>query len=186
MTVENIITLPKNPVTERLLTENHPIMITLRDTVSGGGFLAGITLYGRALMRREDDKWWMYGVRPAAIAESGDTIEQAFVRFRNRYKEVLFDIAQHEPTFDAFKASVEAFFYEPDADDEDERMWEEAFKAIRQAKCAPPAPFTDLPREAPESKPSGITVELLSRPDARFRPSDNATDTFSMPTSLAA
>ena len=48
---------------------SYPVMFTLRDTVSGNGFLAGITLTGRALMKREDDeKWWIYGVRPAAIA----------------------------------------------------------------------------------------------------------------------
>ena len=51
----------------------HPIMLTLRDVISGDGFLAGITLSGRALMRQEDGAWWMYGVRPAAIAEYGET-----------------------------------------------------------------------------------------------------------------
>jgi hypothetical protein len=34
------------------LTE-HPILITLRDVISGDGFLSGITLSGRALMRQE-------------------------------------------------------------------------------------------------------------------------------------
>ena len=48
---------------------NHPIMLTLKDAISGQGFLAGITLSGRALMRHEDGKWWMYGVRPGGIAE---------------------------------------------------------------------------------------------------------------------
>src|SRR5437899_788944 len=72
----------------------HPIMITLQDAISGNGFLAGVTLSGRALMRKEDDgKWWMYGVRPAAIAESGNSPEDTFLRFRTRYKETLLDIA---------------------------------------------------------------------------------------------
>lgn len=164
----------------------HPIMITLRDTISGDGFLAGITLSGRALMREEDGKWWMYGVRPAAIAESGETVEEAFARFRNRYKEVLFDLAEESTTFDSFKAAVEQFFYEADADSEDEEVWENSLKAIRASQCVPPPPFSSLPREAPESKPSQITVELLSRADARFRPSDNVTDTYSIPTSRAA
>lgn len=165
---------------------NHPIMITLRDTISGDGFLAGITLSGRALMRQEDGKWWLYGVRPAAIAESGTTIEEAFARFRNRYKEVLFDLAEENDTFDSFKKAVEQFFYEADADNEDEHLWEDALKAIRASKSDPPPPFASLPREAPESKPSQITVELLSRAGARFKPSDNVTDTYSMPTSCAA
>jgi hypothetical protein len=129
-------------------------------------------------MRQEDGAWWMYGVRPAPIAESDETIEEAFSRFRNRYKEVLFDMAQESRDFDQFKASVDRFFYESDEHSEDERLWEDALRAIRAANCAPPEPFAKLPREAPESKPSQITVERLNRADARFKPSDNITDTY--------
>jgi len=173
-------------MTESACLTQHPILITLRDVISGDGFLAGITLSGRALMRQEDGAWWMYGVRPAPIAESGKTIEEAFSRFRNRYKEVLFDMAQESRDFDQFKASVERFFYESDADSEDERLWEESLRAIRAANCAPPEPFAKLPREAPESKPSQITVERLNRADARFKPSDNIMDTYSVPMAHAA
>lgn len=114
-------------------------------------------------MRHQDDKWWMYGVGPAAIAESGETIEEAFSRFRNRYKEVLFDLAQQNHTFDDFDKAVEQFFYETNEDGEDERLWEEALKAIHGTNCTPPEPFAKLPREAPESKLSQITVERLDR-----------------------
>lgn len=165
----------------------HPILITLRDVISGDGFLAGITLSGRALVRQENDgAWWMYGVRPSAIAESGTTIDEAFSRFRTRYKEVLFDMAQDSRDFDQFRSAVEQFFYEPDADSEDEHLWEEALKVIRVTKCNPPEPFAHLPREAPESKPAQITVERLNRADARFKPSDNITDTYSVPMAHAA
>lgn len=159
-------------------------MITLQDAISGDGFLAGITLSGRALMRKEDDeKWWMYGVHPAGIAESGTTIEETFLRFRNKYKETLFDIAQENRSFDTFKAEVERFFYEGD---DDEQLWEKALLAIRSGAIAPPAPFSNLPRESPESKPSQITVERLDRKDKRFVPSDNVTDTYSVPMAQAA
>lgn len=168
------------------MSNNHPIMITLRDVISGNNFLAGITLTGRALMRQEDGKWWMYGVRPAAIAECGDTIDEAFLRFRNRYKEVLFDLAEENTTFESLRTAVEQFFYEADVDSDDEQSWEEALQAIRAEKCAPPEPFDKLPREAPESKPSQIAVELLNRAGARFKPSDNVTDTYSVPMPRAA
>ncbi len=160
----------------------HPLMLTLRDAISGDGFLAGITLSGRALMRKEDDgKWWMYGVRPAGLVVSGATIEETCVRFRNRYKETLIDISQEIDTFEGFKAEVERFFYEPDADQEDERLWEEALTAIRGGNMEPPEPFANLPRESPESKPSQITVERLDGVGKRFMPSDNVTDTYSIP-----
>jgi hypothetical protein len=172
---------------EAVQLREHPIMITLRDVISGDGFLAGITLSGRTLVRQEDDgKWWMYGVRPAPIAESGKTVDEAFSRFRNRYKEVLFDLAQEASGFEGFKTSVEHFFYEPDVDSEDEQLWERALNTIRTTKSAPPEPFNKLPTESPESKPSQITVELLNRADARFRPSDNITDTYSVPKAAAA
>lgn len=160
----------------------HPLMLTLRDAISGDGFLARITLSGRALMRKEDDgKWWMYGVRPAGIAESGSTIEETFSRFRNRYKEALFDIAQEKQSFPDFKAEVERFFHETDAQSEDEQLWENALTAIREGNISPPAPFASLPRESPESKPAQITVERLDGVGKRFTPSDNVTDTYSIP-----
>jgi hypothetical protein len=166
---------------------DHPLMITLGDAISGDGFLAGITLSGRALMRKEDDgKWWMYGVRPAGLAESGSTIDETFLHFRGRYKEVLFDLAQESSTFDAFKRAVEDFFNAPDASDEDARLWEESLKAIRSGKCSAPDEFSGLERKSPETNPSQITVELLSGAGRRFMPSDNVRDNYSIPTTLAA
>jgi hypothetical protein len=158
-------------------TNHHPLMFTFRDTISGDGFLVGITLSGRALMLKEDEKWWMYGVRPGAIAESGESPEETVLRFRNRYKEVLFDIAGDHRTFDAFKKEVERFFYEPDY--EEERRWEDALTAIRSQDLCPPPPFSELSRETPESRPTQIAVERLDVASRRFMPSDNVPDTYS-------
>jgi len=165
----------------------HPLMLTLRDAISGDGFLAGITLSGRALMRKEEDgKWWMYGVRPAGLAESGSTIEEAFAHFSGRYRETLFDIAQENSTFDDFRSEVERFFYEVDENPEDERLWESALTALRMGKAAPPEAFSNLPRKSPESNPSQITIERLDASGKRFMPSDNVRDTYSMPEVVAA
>lgn len=160
--------------------QEHPIMLTLRDAISGNGFLAGITLSGRALMRKEDDdKWWVYGVRPAGIAESGATVEESLSRFRKRYTETLIDIAQESNTFDEFKTEIERFFYEADKDDE--QAWENALTEIRKGNAAPPEPFSAMRRESPESRPSSIGIERLDGEGKRFMPSDNVTDTYSVP-----
>ena len=162
----------------------HPIMITLQDTVSGEGFLAKVTLSGRTLMRKEDDgKWWMYGVRPAAIAESGGTIEEAFLRFRQAHKEVLFDIAQDSKNFDEFRSEVERFFNEGDAD---EQAWENALRTIRDRHIAPPEPFQDLPRQSPDSRPPRIEVDRLDGKLTPFVASDNVTDTIYLADKQAA
>jgi hypothetical protein len=161
---------------------DHPLMLTFRDAVSGAGFLAGITLSGRALMRKEDDgKWWMYGVRPAGLAESGITIEETFSHFHGRYQEILFDLAQETTDFEQFRQEVEAFFYEPDADYEDERIWEDSLKAIRSGEASAPEDFADVPRQHPEHNPSQITVERLDEAKRRFMPSDNIRASYSMP-----
>jgi len=156
-------------------------MFTVRDTVSGNGFLAGITLYGRALVVREDDgKWWIYGVRPGAIAESGSTPEEAFLRFRNAYKNLLFDYAETSGTYEVFRHEVEQFYQQPDQ--EEEAVWMEAFRALRSGKLVPDEPFiAQLPREDPEHRPSQIAVERLDRENSRFTPTDNVPDYMSVP-----
>ncbi|MGD0417449.1 MAG: hypothetical protein ABSA80_18980 [Terriglobales bacterium] len=163
--------------------QEHPIMITLQDTISGDGFLAKVTMSGRTLMRQDDGKWWMYGVRPAAIAESGCTIDEAFLRFRQAHKEVLFDIAQDSKSFAEFRNEVERFFNESDAD---EQAWDNALQAIRHGNTAPPEPFSKLPRQSPEARPPRIEVERLDGQIKRYVASDNVTDTYSVPEVIAA
>jgi len=155
----------------------YPLMFTFRDAVSGNGFLAGVTLSGRALMVHEDDTWWLYGVRPGAIAETGQTPQETFLRFRNTYKMVLFDFAEESADFEAYKKEVERFYYEPDA--EEERRWMEAFQDLRSGKAQPEAPFSSLPMESPETRPTQIAVECLTAIGTRFTPTDNVPDLFS-------
>ena len=160
-------------------------MITLQDAISGDGFLARITLCGRTLMRKEDDeKWWMYGVQPAGIAASGANIDEAFLRFRNRYKEILSDIAQESNgDFAAFKSEVERFYNEADADNEDEKLWQQALKTIRTKDSDLPGEFSHLPRKSPEANPCVFTVERVdanvNAKSHRFKSSDNVPDTYS-------
>ena len=156
----------------------HPLMFTFRDVISGSGYLGGITLSGRLLMIQEDDgKWWLYGVRPGAIAESGEHPDETFLRFRNRYKETLFDIAEESKTFEDFKAEVERFYYQPDS--LEENRWEQAFRTAR-AQCleTPPEPFSTLPIESPEEYPSGIAIERMDGQHKRIQPSDNVSDSY--------
>lgn len=156
----------------------HPIMITLQDTVSGNGFLAKITLAGRTLMRKEEDgKWWMYGVHPAAIAESGCTIDEAFLRFRQAYKEVLFDFAHDSQNFDEFRSEVEQFFNQGDGDAD---LWESVLRTIRSENIAPQEPFAKLPRESPEARPPRIEVERLDGQLKRYVASDNIADKYTL------
>lgn len=91
------------------------------------------------------------------------------------------DIAQESESFEVFKVEVERFFNDPDADDADERLWNDALREIRTNNLTPLDEFSKLPRESVESKPTQITVERLDRQDRRFLPSDNVADTYSVP-----
>ncbi len=88
--------------------------------------------------------------------------------------------ASGRPTFEAFHSEVERFFSEPD--EEEERRWEEAVVAVQSNGIAPPAPFCDLPRAWPKSKPSTIAVERLDGERKKlFLPSDNLADVYMLP-----
>jgi hypothetical protein len=164
---------------EMVEVKDHPILITLQDAVAGNGFLARITLFGRTLMRKEDGKWWMYGVQPAAIAASGDSIAEAFLNFKTSYQSILFDMAQECVDFSAFKKEVERFFNDADVDNEDERVWLESLKTIRSTSCQVPDEFSSLPRQAPESMPCAITVDRVDAKDqTKFTPRDNVADGY--------
>ncbi len=161
---------------------NYPLMFTLRDAVSGNGFLAGVTLSGRAVMTKETDgKWWIYGVRPGAIAETGNTPEEAFLRFRNSYKNVLFDMAEGARDYESFRETVENFYFQPDA--EEEERWQTAFNAIRSGDFVPDDEFFGkLPKEAPETRPTQLQVARLDAQARRYMPTDNVPDYFALPT----
>lgn len=156
---------------------HYPLLFSFRDAVSGQGFLAGVTTTGRALMVREEDgSWWIYGVRPGAIAEGGKTPEEAYLKFRNTYKAVLFDVAAEAPDYDAFRREVEAFFYQPD--EQEEHRWEEAFRALRAGDVQAEGPLSALPRQDPQTRPAQISVTRLDNQQPRFMPSDNVPDTY--------
>ncbi len=156
----------------------HPLVFTLQDVVTGCGFLAGIVVTGKAVMEHEDEKWWMYGVCPGAIAGSGDTPNEAFVDFRNRYKEALFDTAEECAGFLAFRNAVQNFFDQEDV--EENARWEEALKILRKNECSISEPFKKLPRKNPGDYKVGIRIDRLEKmTGAALKPSNNIQDSLS-------
>jgi len=159
---------------------DFPVMFTLRDAVSGNGYLAGVTVTGRATMRQEEDgKWWMHGVRPSGISSPGSTPEEAFLRFRESYKYVLFDLAQDSKTYEDFRSAVEALYLQ--RNEIEEACWETAFQGIRAGAVVTNEYFSNLPKQAPESRPTQYTVERLDKPESKFKPTDNVPDLLELP-----
>jgi hypothetical protein len=138
----------------------YPVLFTLRDKVYGKDFLANITLAGRALMTQEDGEWWLYGVCPGGLAQSGSNPEEAFANFRKAYKNILFDFAEDARSFDAFKNEVDLFYSQ--SDKEEETMWNEAFHLLRSGSTPTEEPFfAKLPKQKPEEKPNHLEVKRV-------------------------
>jgi len=150
--------------------KEFPLLFTFRDMVAGNGFIAGVTISGRALMTDEGEGgWWVYGVRPGALSESGDTPQAAYLAFRTALQETLFHFAERSADFFALHADIERFFGQVDA--EEERRWVSAREAIKGG-AAVDAPFTELPQDR-SLRPCFVEVVRLDKPERQPTPADN-------------
>ena len=157
---------------------NHAIVFSFRDTVEGSGFLARVTTQGRALIASDDDSWWVYGVQPGAIADSGDSPQGAYAAFRQAFTKVLFDFASGAESFDKFEQEVQSFFEAVDASEED--RWRAAVEALRSGEQEPEAPFDQLARLNADEYKYGIEVERLDVGQRAFTPEENRVDEFAL------
>ena len=138
----------------------YPMIFTIRELVSSQNFMAGITASGRALMVKEGDgAWWLYGVEPGGIAETGVSPQEAYLRFVEAFKAILSDIATGVAEFEKFQESVKHFFHE--ADESEGMRWQQALDAIRSGTLVPGQPFSSLPKQ-PADTPRFVSVERLS------------------------
>lgn len=155
----------------------HPLVFTLHDVVTGCGFLAGIVVTGKAVMEQEDGKWWMYGVCPGAVAGSGDTTNEAFIDFRNRYREALFDLAEECTSFLVFRKAVREFFVQEDV--QENARWDEALKILRENEDAISEPFKKLPRKEARDYKLGIRIDRLEKmTKSALKPANNVQDSL--------
>ena len=157
---------------EQVASIRYPLLFRYKDYVAGSGFLACVEISGRALMIQEageDDEWWMYGVRPSAIAENGKTPQETSFRFRERYKRVLYDFATDAADIDQLETEVREFFN--DSEETIERQWTDAFRLIHEGDVEPEEPFASLPKKSPEQNEPEISVVEIE--PSKSSPSDN-------------
>jgi hypothetical protein len=108
----------------------YPILFNVTDPVIGSGFVAGVKIEGRVLMREEPDgRFWVDGVYPGAISAGGASRDEALLKLREGYRSVLFDFASAASCFEDFKAEVERFFWETTPGEPE--AWKEAAAALR-------------------------------------------------------
>ncbi len=139
----------------------YPLLCGFQELVMGNGFLSSVSAYGRALGVQEDDRgFWIYGVNPGAIAESGTTLREAHAKLLRSFHAYLIDVAKEALDFAAFKREVERFFGE--SDEESHREWLEAVALVRAKKVE----IEDLPKDSAD-KPVWIRVIEIAKPSAK-------------------
>jgi hypothetical protein len=121
----------------------YPLLFQFKDKVHGRGFEAEVTIAGRVLAVEETDGWWMYGVAPGGLAESGSTAPEAHATFRKAFSEILLDIAASTTDFRAFEAEVGRFFSE--TNEPYQRDWDAAVEEVRAGRVT--AEMKRLPAE---------------------------------------
>jgi hypothetical protein len=143
----------------------YPVLFGFQDLIAGQGFIAGVTVNGRALLVDEGDGYWMYGVNPGGISAGGATANEALAEFRVIYRSVLFDAAAEAVDLEGFRIEVQRFFRETNEPTKDE--WDEAVLEVRSGKVS----ADWLPKGKADSR-IGVDVVLLDHPV----PSVNALD----------
>jgi hypothetical protein len=156
---------------------SYPVLFGYRDVIPGRNFVAFVKTDGRALLTKEQDGYWLYGVYPGGIAGGGKEIAEASREFKMSYLSVLFDIAEEASSFEAFKEEVEQILSQRNAPTEQE--WETAHAQVKSGQLS----TTELPRRDASTRPPCVEVQRVDenaeRDPARF-------NRFDTPIALAA
>lgn len=144
--------------------EQYPLLFAFSDKVAGKGYLAVVTVHGTALAAKEDEGWWVYGVKPGGLAESGVTLPEAYIEFRKSLLRVLFDLAAEAPDFYAFRKAATEFFSEVNEPTRGE--WEAARALVRQGKL-------DLEGIRHETAESPRRIDIKELQTLALTPEDN-------------
>lgn len=138
--------------------KHYPILFTFRDKVFGNGFLADVTVHGRALAVEEEDGWWMCGVEPGDLAAGGVTLTEALAEFRKTFTTILFDIAEEVQDHESFEVEVGDFFGGVNHPTEEE--WKIALAEVRSGRTVAEAILDGLPIK-PADSPRFAEIRIM-------------------------
>ncbi len=141
---------------------DYPLIFKFKGVFQTPLFAAGITVEAHVLAAKEEDGlWWLYGVNPGGMSESGDTLDLAYANFRTFFKGIVEDLAAEASSYEAFQAAVAMFI--ADTDTVDSAQWLKA-RAELKAGQAVEASFSKLTRVTGSLKPQLIDCTRLDQP----------------------
>jgi hypothetical protein len=138
--------------------KNYPLLCGFRELVAGKGFVASVAIDGRALAVEDDDGWWLYGVNPGAIAESGKTLLEAHAALLRSFRGYVAEVAGEAADFSTFKQEVDRFYNQSDPETASE--WEAALAKVRAGHLA----LNQLAKVETRKAPRGIRINQIARP----------------------
>jgi len=142
-----------------------PLLFTFKQFVIGKGFIAGVTMSGRALLEEEETEVWISGIAPVGIAGGGLDRDAAFAEFRKRWVSVLFDIAGEADSYSDFEAQCSEFLASQLSHLTEE--WESALREVRKKK------YTDATLRTESADKQTVHHEIVELDPSSFNPEDN-------------
>lgn len=143
-----------------------PLIFTYRDPVVGNGFLATVSVRGRALAHLEGEAdVWIEGVQPGGFAGTGSSLQEAHSDFRHSFTAILIDIASTAEDFNAFEAEVQRFFAEENA-----VAFQEWLTAVDPTQAESLADRYDLQRVNADTTPYVLVQQKVQE---QLTPQDN-------------
>ncbi|MEW6431087.1 MAG: hypothetical protein AB1730_06225 [Myxococcota bacterium] len=124
-----------------------PLYFTYADVIPGRRFAAGVRMVARVIAEHDGEKYWLNGVNPGAVTESGLDINSAALNLRNALRTILFGFGAEATDFEDFRAQVIRFFDETDPLTVAE--WNATREAVRSGQVDQPgmARVTDDPAQ---------------------------------------
>ena len=141
----------------------YPLLFRYQDFIAREDLIVNVDVSGRAFIYRDEDDWWMSGVKPCAMMERGETIDEATAAFRAMYRNVLADFFDGAQSFNAFKDDPERFFNQHVAEYDD--IFAHASAKLRSGELVIDHPFfKSLPQRKSETRQPNITIVRI-QPD---------------------
>ena len=107
----------------------YPLLFDRQELVEGNGFVARVTVSGRALLVEEEGEHWIEGVNPGGFAASGKSPSEVLAELGAAFRAVLVDIASDAGSFQDFCREVQRFFEETNVPALHD--WEQAVERVK-------------------------------------------------------
>ena len=116
----------------------------------------------------------MYGVEPVGLAEGGQTIREAHMKFRQTFREILFDIASTAKDFSDFSQDTKSFARE--VNQPEDKDWWKAVEEVRSKGLIPDPDVEGYRREQAQTDVR-VTVEDITCRD-HYSSAENQTEDY--------